>query len=176
MGTVAPLQILSEENKNTNCMYSTIVTIEQGSQKVTCHIRAGEEEVETISIQNIQIHHVEVNTNTGDIPEKELTCRTICSQEHNVSNCLQCTTINTTEKPSPISNSDCHGQRVAPSCMSDVQETFHRNSDVEKNGNITKENRKIDTTNMPRKTYTCATSSDVENSAALSCHTHMMKT
>ncbi|CAC5404730.1 ADORA2A [Mytilus coruscus] len=173
-GKIAPLQVLSEGNKITDCMHSNILTTKQGSQKAPCDNRQGEDKVEVISIQNIKMHHVELNAN--DSSEKEKSSRIMCSEDHHVLNCLHCTTTKATEKQSQFDNTYSFDKRVTPNCMSKVQETLHRNSDAEKNGSIPKENRKIETTDLTRKTNTCTTSSDVENSAAPTCHTQMIKT
>ncbi|CAG2190793.1 unnamed protein product [Mytilus edulis] len=160
-----------------DCLDSTNLTKEQGSQKTKCVNRKGEDNVEAISLQNIKIIHAQVNANNSS--EKETSCRSMCSQDQHVSfNCLHCTTSQT-KKPSPIDNTYIFDQRVTPSCMSELQKTSHRNSDVEKNDSITnttKENRKKETNDFSRKTNTCTTSSEFDNSAAPTCKKHITKT
>ncbi|CAC5404729.1 unnamed protein product [Mytilus coruscus] len=172
-GTIAPLPVISDGNKNNDCVHSTIVTTEQSSQEVLSDNRQGGDKVEAISIQNIKIYHVEFNANNSS--KKEKSSQIMCSQDHNVLNCLHGMTSMTTKKQSQFDNTYNFDQRVTPNCMSEVRETLHRNSDADKNGSIPKENRKTETTNLTHKTYTCTTSSEVENSAA-TCPTQMIKT
>ncbi|CAG2198827.1 unnamed protein product [Mytilus edulis] len=139
--------------KGTIAPFRVFVTKEQGTQKALCDNRQGDDKVEAISIQDIKIHRVQFNAN--DSSEKEISCRILWGKDHDVFNCLHGMTSQTTKKQSQFDNTYSFNQGVTPNCMPEVQETLHRNSEVEKNGSITKENRKINKTNMPSKTCTC---------------------